>query len=213
MLVLIAATNASAQRPATGERPSVMLSVLGLASVHPVDDTYVGGPYLDHGLGGVGPGAALMIDLVATTGPTLVVEVSAANVEVFQTGRLVDGRDTGAGGATGRLRDPMLSVLGGFTFGRAAIATTLVVGAGYADTVPTQDGLRIDRFEDPAVEEGAGHLAVVGGVHARRALGNRVSLIASARYALAPRSRRAQELGVSRHVFRLGLGLSVRFGQ
>ena len=78
-----------------------------------------------------------MFDLVAATGPTLVVEFSAASVEVFQTGRLVGGQDTGAGGASGRLRDPMLSILGGFTFGRAT-TTTVVVGPGYVDAMPTQ---------------------------------------------------------------------------
>ena len=187
--------------------------MLGVASVHPVDDTYVGHPYLDHGLGGVGPGMALMVDLVTPTGATFLAEVSAANVEVFQTGRLVDGRDTGVGGAIGRLRDPMVSVLGGFTFGRAAAAMSLVGGAAYADTVPSQDGRRIDRFDDPAVEEGAGHFALVAGCHARRAVKERLSLVASARYALLPRSRRAQELGASPHIFRLGLGLSVRLGR
>jgi len=210
-LVLLAATSSSAQGPATAKRPSVNLSVLGLASIHPVDDAYVGGPYLDRGLGGVGPGAAVMVDLVGPTGPTLAVEFSAANVDVFQTGRLVGGQDTGAGGATGRLRDPMLSILGGFTFGRTT-TTTVVVGPGYVDAVPTQDGERIDRFDDPAVEEGAGQIAVGGGLHSRRALGHRVSLVASARYARVPRSLRAQELGVSPHVFRLGLGLSLRLG-
>lgn len=199
---LFAAQNAAAQGNASGRRLSSSVSVLGLASVHPVDDTYVGGPYLDHGLGGLGPGAALMFELVAPTGPTLVVEGSVANVEVNQTGRLVDGRDTGSGGATGRLRDPMLAVLGGLTFGRYATTAAVVVGAGYADTVPAVNGRRIDRFDDPAVTEGAGHLAFVSGVHARRAFEGRVSLIASARYALVHRSRRAKELGVSRHVVR-----------
>ena len=212
-LVLLAATPSSAQATATGESPSWQVSILGLASIHPVDGSYVGAPYLDHGLGGVGPGVAVMVDVVAATGPTLVVEFSVADVEVFQTGRLVDGRDTtGAGGATGRLRDPMVSILGGYTFGSAA-TTTLVAGAGYADTVPTQDDERIDRFDDPAVQEGAGHLAIVGGAHARRALSDRFALVASGRYALVPRSRRAEELGASRHLFRLGLGLSIRVGR
>jgi len=35
----------------------------------------------------------------------------------------------------------------------------------------------------------------------------------SARYALVHRSRRAQELGASRHVVRLGVGVSVRLGK
>jgi hypothetical protein len=214
LFVLISATVSSAQGPATGERPSLTLSVLGVASVHPVDDTYVGGPYLDRGLGGVGPGAALMVDFVAPTGPTIVLEVSAAAVDVFQTGRLVDGRDAGAGGAEGRLKDPMASVLGGFTFGTATTtALSLVGGVAYVDPVPTQGGQRIDRFDDPAVKEGAGRLALGGGFHARRPLGGRMSLIASVRYALLPRSRRAQELGVSRHVIRLALGVSVRVSQ
>ena len=71
LFVLISATVLSAQGAATGERPLLTMSVLGVASVHPVDDTYVGGPYLDRGLGGVGPGAALMVEFVAPTGPTV----------------------------------------------------------------------------------------------------------------------------------------------
>jgi hypothetical protein len=214
MLVLVSATVSSAQGPATRERLSLRLSVLGVASIHPVDNTLVGWPYLDRGLGGVGPGATLMVDFVAPTGPTVVFEVSAAAVDVFQTGRLVDGRDAGVGGATGRLRDAMASILGGFTFGTAATTgLSLVGGVAYVDPVPAQGGQRIDRFDDPAVKEGAGRVALVGGFHTRRPLGGRMSLVASARYALLPRSRRAQELGVSRHVIRLGLGLSVRVSE
>ena len=212
-IVVFAATTATAQSTASGRRPTAAISVLGLASIHPVDDTYVGGPYLDRGLGGVGVGAAMMFEVVAPTGPSLVVEGSAANVEVEQTGRLVNGRDTGSGGATGRLRDPILAVLGGITVGQGATTVAILAGAGYVDAVPAVNGRRIDRFDDPAVEEGAGHMALVGGLNFKRASEGRVSLVLTARYALVQRSRRAQELGVSRHVVRLGVGASVRVGR
>jgi hypothetical protein len=208
LIGVLAATNATAQEGAAKRHPTAAVSILGLASIHPVDDAYVGGPYLDRGLGGVGIGAAVMLEFVAASGLSLVVEGSAAHVEVEQTGRLVDG-----GRAIGRLRDPMLAVLGGFAVASHATTVAVLAGAGYADGVPAVDGRRIDRSDDPAVKEGAGHLAFVSGLNVRRTATGRTSLVLSARYALVPRSRRAQELGVSRHIIRLGAGVSVQLGR
>ena len=61
LIVLIAATVLSSEHIASAQESSpretdLVVSVSALAAVQPVDDAYVGQPYLDKGLAGMGPG-------------------------------------------------------------------------------------------------------------------------------------------------------------
>jgi hypothetical protein len=186
----------------TGAAPDVAVSVQGIASWQPVDDTYVGGPYLDKGLGGVGPGVALGIDLTARRF-AFAAEYSWAAIDVIQTGRLVSGT------AEGQLRDSVLSFLAGPVWSSPNASIAALAGLSLGPRQPQQNGVSIDTWPDPAANEGKGLIAFTAGalVHGPRT--GRVGLVASAKYSLLPRTRRAQELGVGPHVLRFGAGVRV----
>ena len=50
------------------------ITLVGLASFQPVDDSYVGGPYLSEGLGGIAPGFGIGGDVIFPNGFALAVE-------------------------------------------------------------------------------------------------------------------------------------------
>jgi hypothetical protein len=201
MAVLAGATSDGwAQTPGT---PKVAITIQSLASVQPVDDSYVGSPYLDKGLGGVGPGLAAGLRVGAHR-LDFAFEFSTAAVKVRQTGRLVSGT------AVGQLRDSLVSFLAGASvWSSAQGAVVPLAGVSFVAGEPAQDGVPIDARSDPAAHENNGSLAFTGGVDVVRRLAGRFGLIASARYSALPRSRRAAELGVSAHVFRFGAGLRI----
>ena len=179
-----------------------------LASWHPVDHSYIGEPYLDKGLGGIGPGVSASVSVVAPSGPTIALEFSTAAIEVRQSGRLVSGT------ATGRLRDSVVSLLAGFTArpsSRSEIA--LLAGVGLAIGGVSQGGVAIDAADDPAVREGDGPIGFIAGVCVGRAITRRMRMVGSARYVVLPRSRRAEELGVSHHIVRVGAGIELRLSK
>jgi hypothetical protein len=208
LILLCAGHTATAQSNVPRARPSATVSVLGLASIHPVDESHYGAVYLDRGLGGVGPGAALMFEVVAPAGPTVVVEASASDLDVRQTGRIIDGHDAGSGGVTRTIRDPLCAILGGFTIGHHATTAAVVVGVGYVNPVPSSTGQDNDRFDGPADS----HFAFVTGAHVRRALQGRLSVVASARYARVGRAPKTEYIGLSPHIIRIGAGISLRVG-
>ena len=209
-LLLAVATPVAAQ--SSGSAPTVSLSAAGLLSWHPVDDAAVGGPYLDTGLGGLGAGASVMVDVVSRSGLTGLVEASISQLTQRQSGRLVNGTDTGRGSLEGRLRDPMLSFLVGYTSHADTATGALVFGVALVDAVPSVGGRRIDELGHPSDDAGS-RLGLVVGTHGRYAAGRRVSYLASARYVFVDRSTRARELGASGHIIRLGVGLSVALGR
>src|SRR5258708_957587 len=62
------------------EKPIAALTVVGLTTIQPADNTYVGanGPYLDRGLGGVGLGAAAGLNVLTPSRFSATLEVSTA---------------------------------------------------------------------------------------------------------------------------------------
>src|SRR5690348_14479376 len=54
------------------------ISGVGLLSVQPIDDTYVGGPYLNAGIGGFGPGFGAAINVIASNGFVTAGELTTA---------------------------------------------------------------------------------------------------------------------------------------
>lgn len=187
------------------DAPEVAITIQGLASVQPVDDSYVGSPYLDKGLGGVGPGVAIGLNVAARRRLAFAIEFSTATMEVTQSGRLVSGT------AVGQLRDSLFSFLAGASAWSSANAEVVALaGLSLAPGTPTQNGVPIDAWDDPAAREGGGSIAFSGGVNVTRRVGRRVGLVGSVRYSALPRSRRAEELGAGTHVFRIGVGVHVR---
>ena len=186
--------------------PKVSLAGLGLVSIQPVNDAYIGSPYLDEGLGGIGPGFAVGVR-AAIDRLALAVEYSWATLEVEQSGRLVGGT------ATGGLQDGLLSFLiGGGWWPSSSVELTMLGGPSLLLGSPTRDGVPIDQVANPA-DEGEGTLSLTVGSDLTKWCNQRIGLTAGARYTLVPRSRRAEEFGIGRHVIRAGVGVEIKLGR
>jgi hypothetical protein len=202
LLLIAVAPDLAAQ---TSAAPDVAVSFQGIGSWQPVDDTYVGpsGPYLDKGLGGIGPGVAMGVDVTARRF-AFSAEYNWAAINVTQTGRLVSGT------AEGQLRDSVLSLLAGPVWSSPKASIAALAGLSFVPRQPQQNGVSIDTWPDPAANEGKGLIAFTTGALVYGPRTGRVGLVASAKYSLLPRTRRAQELGVGPHVIRFGAGVRVR---
>jgi hypothetical protein len=205
LLMMMAFAVASAA-PAHAQTPSqVGFSAAGLVSIQPVDPAYVGpsGPYLNRGLGGLGPGLAIGLDVVAER-VALVFEYSTAWFNVPQQGRLVNG-----GAGTGHLRDSMVTALVGAQLGRGRTRTRLLGGGSYLMGTPSSNGVpRTD--SDDAPFRGA----LSFGADVVTAVGPRASVVVTARaYPWIDRSESARQLGVGRHVFRAGVGVRLALSE
>jgi hypothetical protein len=202
-LMMCAPAAAHAQEP---PRPDTELlaSAVVLASIHPTDDTYVGLPYLDRGLGGVGPGAGVGLTLrhrVFSAG----IEWSAAHLEVEQRGRLASDV------STGRLRDTLLSLLAGVDVPVGASRFRLVAGVSRVGGGPTSDGIPVDETpEGLPISEGGAKYAPIAGFDLQRGWKDRVDLLGTVRYSLIDRSGGSRQRGVGSHVLRVGVGLAFR---
>jgi hypothetical protein len=200
---------AHAQSPTAASQPSTEVAVSGvaLASIQPIDDTYVGWPYLNNGLGGIGPGVALGAN-VTRRRVAASIEFSTGALTVSQEGRLVGD------GAVGRLRDKLFSVLAGVTIAAPVQRIQLLAGISRTFGGPTLNHVPVSQRNgdgiDPAVTEGAGTLGFTGGLDVTRMVRHRVAVLGSFRYSHLPRSRRAAEIGVGGDVFRVGIGLRVQ---
>src|SRR5678810_820873 len=99
-------------------QPDVGIAIEGLISIQPINDTWVGSPYLDVGIGGIEPGVAGGVNVIFDNGFTVMGEVSTTTAfEQFQQGRLIwpniDAFHSGSG--TTRLRDTLFSGVVGYT--------------------------------------------------------------------------------------------------
>ena len=200
-----------AQEPSDSHRDNLRgdVAIQGLASVQPADDSYVGSPYLDKGIGGVGPGLAVGLNVVTRRRLALTFEFStAAALEAKQSGRLVSGT------AVGRVRDSLFSFLAGapvWSFSKAEI--TALAGLSLVTGTLTQNGVPIDAHDDPAAHEGDGLIAFTGGANVGHAVNRRIRVVGNIRYSAIRRSRRAEELGVGAHIIRVGAGVEVRLNR
>ena len=94
------------------------ITFVGLASIQPIDDAYVGGPYLSEGIGGVAPGFGVGGSVTLSNGFTFAAEYTTARFKQVQSGRLVLGGFPNEGiPATTQLHDSLLSGLIGYAAG------------------------------------------------------------------------------------------------
>jgi hypothetical protein len=75
----IAAQTTSTQRPTD---TVFSLTTTGLVSIQPGDGAYVGWPYLDKPLGGVGPGFAVGLSLIERRGFAVAAELSTQAIQI-----------------------------------------------------------------------------------------------------------------------------------
>ena len=197
VILSVTATGARAQGVDLG------ISATGIASIQPIDDAYVGNPYLNEGIGGVGPGFGAGISVIFPNGFRAAVEYSTARFTREQTGRLVPAADDSS---TTRLHDSLLSFLGGWWIGSGNTRLQLVAGAGARLDLPTIDGFEIIIPD----HESALPFAPTGGLDLHRRLSPRTSAFVSARYAFIERVENIRYLGIGPHVVRVGGGVRVR---
>jgi hypothetical protein len=188
---------AQQQLSSVSETSVAALTVVGLTTIQPADNTYVGasGPYLDRGLGGIGFGAAAGLNVLTPSRFAATLEVSTASVSASQRGRLVGGS------AEGTLRDTLVSMLAGIsTNSRAAL---LQAGVSWLVATPRLNDVDVD---DPE----ARHLAFTAGFDGAHPVGARTAVVANVRYSIVPRTTRIVQIGVGRQIVRAGVGVRVR---
>ena len=185
----------------------VGISGAGLLSIQPIDDTYVGGPYLSEGIGGIGPAFGVGVSAVTNRGLVVAAEFTTARFEVAQWGRLVPGPDDGS--TRTRLRDSLLSALIGYATRPRPTRLHLLLGAAW-------------RLDDPVVtgtpggdivigeDENAFPLVLTGGIDILHPVTPRLSLSFGARYTLIERPEAREFLGIGSSVLRIGGGVRVR---
>ncbi len=180
------------------------VTATGGVSVQPTDQSYVGGPYLDKALGGVGPTVSAGLNVRFPRVLTIAAEYSTGWLQDAQSGRIVGGERV-----PGRLRDSMASVLGGIYVRRGATTTQLLGGVSRLLTTPTSGGVAIEVASDEKLRR---HVWTLG-LDMATQLTSRVSLLISSRaYLNVDRGTSAQQIGIGRQIFRLGAGLRWRVG-
>lgn len=183
--------------------PVLTLNTTVLASMQPGDDAYLGSPYLNSTLGGVGPGFGVGLTVMTFRGFAATAEFSTARLRVMQSGRLLAG-----GRATGRLHDSLLSGLVGFGTSSRGLTQVVLGGLSWVMDAPSLDNRSIDQPYDEK-----GRLGFTGGWDVSQAVSRRVALGGNLRYSMVPRNAEAVRVGVGQHVFRLGAGLHIRLRQ
>jgi hypothetical protein len=187
MFLLGSANFAQAQQ----QPSSIAFTTAAVATIQPVDDTYVGpeGPYLSAGLGGVGAGASAGMTAVLPGNVSPAFEFSTAYLRHAQTGRLVSEDRPGV------LVDSLVSALVGTTTRQRVFAWR--AGVSWI-TGPAVHGVPI--------YDGA-HLGLTLGVDVVRKPSARRSLLATIRYSEVQRSQAATFVGIGRHIIRVALGV------
>ena len=205
--------------PATTLAQGVDVGVSGLAllSLQPVDDSYVGGPYLSpDGIGGVGPGVGAGVNVVFANGLTIAGEFSTAWFELAQNGRLVPGprppepggSSVGGSGIT-NLHDSLLSGLVGYATRGGGTRMHFLAGVAARLNDPTVNGTAVADY-GLSDADSRFPLVLTGGVDMLHSISPRVSIVFSARYAWIDRFEQERYLGIGSNVLRAGGGLRVR---
>lgn len=189
--------------PCDSVAQSVDVGVSGvvLASIQPTDGTYVGGPYLSEGLGGIGPGFGAGVNVIAPNGLVVAVEFTTARLAVEQSGRLLSGWGSEGIVHTSRLRDSLLNGLVGYAVSAGPTRLLMLGGLGIRLDEPTVDGV--------TRESDASSLVFTGGLDVVQDLGRRMGLVFTGRYSIVRRGS-LDFLGVGPQVLRVGAGIRVR---
>jgi hypothetical protein len=188
----------------------VGVSGAGVLSIQPIDDWFGGPPYLDFGIGGLAPGVAAGVDVIAKNGFAVIGEFSTAWYQQDQEGRLVDTRRDRfrtTGLSDTKLRDSLFSALAGYaTPGRHRFV--IAGGVSYVHTALTEDGTPLKdlifEYEEPA------HIALTGGAEYRVTVSPRVAVLIGGRFTFIDRSDGAKDLGAGRHIYRIHGGVRFR---
>lgn len=214
LLCLAALTMAAGRAEAQSRPPAdavVSLTGAGLITLQPADGAWVGSPYLDKGLAGVGPGLAVGMNVVAGRWFTMTAEYGTGWLSVEQTGRNaapIHPSDCSFGGpcsSTGRLHDSMLSALGGVHTRVGSARLQWLAGVSRLFGTPTGNDVALVDTQRPAPRR----MAFTAGADFVRGLGSRTSLVVTGRYFHVDRSERARQRGVGRHVVRVGVGVRI----
>jgi hypothetical protein len=182
------------------------ISGVGLLSIQPIDDAYVGGPYLSEGIGGVAPGFGAGFNVITPGGFVIATEYTTAFYEQEQSGRLVLGGFPLEGvAATTRLRDSLLHLMAGYAT-KGATRTVFIGGVSFKLDRATINDAEAEEYEtDPASS-----VAFTGGIDVLHRLSDRTELQITGRYTFNPRDTRLQYLGIGPHIIRAGVGLRIR---
>lgn len=193
---------------------NIGISGLGLVSFQPVNDAYVGSPYLDEGIGGLAPGVAVGAQVFAANGFALIGELSTTReLEQFQTGRLVWANRSNfshEGAATTRLRDTLISGLVGYAASTSTQRVVFAGGLSYVRTTLRQDALDVEDQVGDYGLEGRRRFAVTGGIDVLQKMSTRISLVIGGRYSWLRRAEVSDQTGAGEHILRIGAGIRVR---
>lgn len=189
------------------------IAIEGLVSIQPIDDSWVGSPYLSEGIGGQAAGISIGANVITPGGLAIVGELSTTLAfQVIQTGRLVPGGGSFGheGSATANLRDSLVSGLIGYATSNGSQRIVIAGGISRVITNLTQDGDPVDeRFGEFGLE-GRRFIALTGGMDFLRRLSPRTSLLIGARYSWLGRSENAAQTGAGAHILRIGAGIRAR---
>ena len=207
-LTLLLATAAGARA-----QTEVGIAITGLVSLQPVNDSWVGSPYLDEGIGGWRPGLAIGANLITDHGFALIGELSTtAAFEQFQTGRLIwanTDRLSREGSATTRLRDTLISGLVGYASSTPTRRVVFAGGLSYVHTMLMEDDLVVEDQTEFGLE-GKRRFALTGGIDFLQRLSSRVALVIGGRYSWLGRPEVADQTGAGEHIIRVGAGVRIR---
>jgi hypothetical protein len=184
----------------------VGITGLGLISLQPIDDSYVGGPYLSEGIGGAAPGFGVALNAVMPSGFVVLGELTTARFEQEQSGRLVPGSDGGSHSVVTELHDTIVSALIGQAVAAGRTRFQFVAGVGMVVDSPMVGD--IDLYEHGG--EDPSRFVLTGGIDMLHPVASRAGVALTARYSHIGRIEQAQYLGIGPHIFRLGAGIRVK---
>jgi hypothetical protein len=211
-LIFVAVTTASCLLPhqSFAQGTDLGISGVGLVSIQPIDDAYVGSPYLSEGIGGLGPGFGAALNVIAPNGFVVVGEFSTARYSEELSGRLVEGctLNTFCVAHTTTLRDSILSGLVGYANTDGRTRVQFVGGIGAKLDSPAVEG-------DPREPSETNHdrglpFVLTGGFDVMQSVNARAALVVGARYAYAQRAENQRYLGIGPHILRVSAGMRVR---
>lgn len=179
------------------------VTATGLVSIQPVDDAYVGGPYLNEGIGGSAPGFGAAASVIASNGFTVAVEFSTARFAREQAGRLVPG-----GSGTTRLHDSLLSFLAGFAQTTGKTRVQFLLGGSALLDSPTVNGTDVKALLSDS--DSVLPIQPTGGIDVFRSIFPRSTIVVGARYAYLERAENLRYLGIGPHLLRIGAGIRIR---